>query len=497
MFTREEAVQLDKEDLLGYLRAEFVYPSKQDLKSPTLANDLNTLSADATPSLYLCGNSLGLQPKRAAIRISEHMTAWAKKGVYGHFKKHDDSGLAGFLEMDAQAATMMAPIVGALPHEVAVAETLTANLHLLMSSFYTPTREKHKIIMESKAFPSDHHAVESQITHHGFNPQDSMICIQPVNSGSATLTTSHVLSVIDEHASTTALILLPGVQFYTGQLLDIKSITDHAHSHGIMIGWDLAHAVGNVELSLHEWDVDFAVWCSYKYLNAGPGAIAGMFVHSNHGLVDQTAFETGRRAYRPRLAGWWGGDKSIRFEMGTRFVPIPGAQGFQVGNPSSLAIGALVASLEVFRLVGMRALREKSMALTGYLERLLLDSPLAHETGRERPYEIITPSNAAERGAQLSIRVQPCFLDRLLSDLESHGVVVDERKPDVIRVAPTPLYNTFQEVWDFVSIFTAACRQASGKASMMQNGCGSVDTTRQAHPQDDGILLQDSAETQK
>lgn len=491
MFGRDEALELDREDLLSYLRSEFVYPTKQDLKSATLADDLKSLKADSTPALYLCGNSLGLQPKRASIRVSEHMTAWAKKGVYGHFKNHSDSSLKGFLEMDAQAATMIAPIVGALPHEVAIAETLSANLHLLMSAFYKPTHERHKIVMESKAFPSDHYAVESQILSHGLDPRESMICIEPPNKGEAILSTSHIISLIDEHASSTALILLPGIQFYTGQYLDIKTITTHAHEHGITIGWDLAHAVGNVDLSLHDWDVDFAVWCNYKYLNAGPGAIAGMFVHAKHGLVDRSALETGKQAYRPRLAGWWGGDKSIRFEMGTQFVPIPGAQGFQVGNPSSLAISALVASLEVFRLVGMPALRKKSMALTGYLERLLLNSPLAHQFGPDRPYSIITPSSPNERGAQLSIRVQPGLLEKILSDLEKNGVVVDERKPDVIRVAPTPLYNTFEEVWDFVSIFTAACRQAGQETSLLHNGCGNADNQKQAptidaaQPQDD------------
>ena len=464
MFAREDAVQLDAEDPLSHLRQEFVYPTKADLLSKTLATNLST-PPSAQPSLYLCGNSLGLQPKRTAIRVQEHLVAWAKKGVTGHFAKHEDSSLAGFLHADAQAAEMMAPIVGALTDEVAVAETLTANLHLLMASFYEPTKAKYKIILEGKAFPSDHYAVESQILHHGFDPKNAMICIQPEDPAKVTLTTPHILSIIDEHAASTALILLPGVQYYTGQRLDIKQITDHAHSHGIIIGWDLAHAVGNVELFLHDWNVDFAAWCNYKYVNAGPGAVAAFFVHKNHGTVDGAAIQDGQRTYRSRLAGWWGGDKSIRFEMGPHFVPIPGAQGFQVGNPSALAISALIASLEVFQMTSMSALRKKSTALTGYLERLLLETPFAANSKEELPYSIITPPNLEERGAQLSIRVKPGVLDKVLVELEEAGVVVDERKPDVIRVAPAPLYNTFQEVWDFVSIFTAACMRAGGDAA--------------------------------
>ena len=294
-----------------------------------------TIECASEPSIYFCGNSLGLQPRRTSQRISSHLLAWASKGVLGHFTEHDDSPLPPFLDIDDTAAEFMAPIVGAKKSEVAVMETLTANLHLLMASFYQPTKERYKIVMEGKAFPSDHvgtspifqlyeysisdrlltqYAVESQIHHHNLDPKDAMILIEPPDSELATVTTSHVLSVIDEHASSTALILLPGIQYYSGQYFDIQTITAHAHSHGIIIGWDLAHAVGNVDVQLHDWNVDFAAWCNYKYVNSGPGAIAALFVHEEHGKVERGA--AGDVEFRPRLSGWWGGDKGIRFEMG-------------------------------------------------------------------------------------------------------------------------------------------------------------------------------------
>jgi len=314
---RGHAVQLDNDDPLKDLRFKFIIPSKGDLKAQSLATNPKFEDSEAA-SIYLCGNSLGVQPRCTADRIASHLSAWAKKGVYGHFTEHEDSNLPGFLHIDDTAAKLMAPVVGALPGEVAVMETLTANLHLMMASFYRPTKEKYKVILEGKAFPSDHYAVESQIKQHGLDVKEAMVLIEPADPHSPTISTSHILSVIDKHASTTALILLPGIQYYTGQYLDIKQITARAHSHSTLIGWDLAHAVGNVELLLHDWDVDFAVWCNYKYLNSGPGAVGGLFVHSKHGETDLAAAQEEKEAYRPRLAGWWGGDKSIRFEMGSR-----------------------------------------------------------------------------------------------------------------------------------------------------------------------------------
>ena len=450
-FTQEHARRLDREN--PCLRSEFIVPSKGDLK----AKKLNQTPDDQLPNepcTYLCGNSLGLQPKRTSERVAEHLGAWAKKGVLGHFTEHEDSSLAGFLHADKQAATMMAPLLGALPEEVAIMETLTANLHLMMASFYCPTQEKYKILLEGKAFSSDIYAVQSQILHHGFDPKGAMVLIEPEDDSVATLTTENIMSLIDQHASTTALILLPGVQYFTGQLLDIQTITAHAHSHNITIGWDLAHAIGNVELFLHDWEVDFAIWCNYKYLNSGPGSIAGLFVHERQGTLDRNALDAGNRGFRPRLAGWWGGDKSIRFEMGRRFIPIPGAQGFQVGNPSALAITALIASLEIFQKTSMSELRKRSMALTRYLEELLTDSSLPKsDRGANLPYTIITPSDPAQRGAQLSIRLEAGHLEQVLATLERASVVIDERKPDVVRVAPAPLYNTFEDVWVFAQAF--------------------------------------------
>ncbi|KAL8677993.1 MAG: hypothetical protein Q9186_005623 [Xanthomendoza sp. 1 TL-2023] len=462
-YTKDEALALDASDTLRHLRSEFIIPTKDDLRRKTLSYNASTeiTEDNEQPCIYLCGNSLGLQPRRTGDRVNTHLRAWATKGVFGHFKSHEDSNVPPFVNIDEVAAERMAPIVGASASEVAVMETLSANLHLMMASFYRPTKEKYKIILEGKAFPSDHYAVESQIRHHRLDPEHAMVLIEPPNPTQATVATSHILSVIDENASTTALILLPGVQYYTGQYFDIPTITAHAHSHGIAIGWDLAHAVGNVELHLHEWDVDFAVWCSYKYLNCGPGAIAGLFVHDRHGQVDRQAMDEGKDGFRPRLSGWWGGDKATRFQMGNRFVPIPGAAGFQVGNPCALAICPLLASLEISGLTSMRAIRSKSIMLTNYLEKLLYRSRAqALSKGWDEVFTIITPAEAAERGAQLSIRLKAGLLEGVMAELEEQGVVVDERRPDVIRVAPAPLYNTFSEVCSFVAIFEGAYSKA-------------------------------------
>ena len=306
--TEHGAEILDQQDSLNRFRSDFIIPTLADLKRATLSKP-----EDESPSpecTYLCGNSLGLQPRRAARYIDVFLKQWSTKAVTGHFVEHSDSPLAPFLHIDDAAAKLMAPVVGALESEVAVMGTLTANLHFMMASFYLPTSKKWKIILEGKAFPSDHYAVESQIAHHGFDPKEGMIMIEPKGS-EAFLTTEQILSTIDDHAAETALVLLPGIQFYTGQYFDIATITRHAHSKGILIGWDCAHAAGNVDLKLHEWDVDFAVWCNYKYVNSGPGAMAGIFVHEKHGKVDMKSKEP----FRPRLSGWWGDDKATRFQM--------------------------------------------------------------------------------------------------------------------------------------------------------------------------------------
>lgn len=354
-------------------------------------------------------------------------------------------------------------------------ETLTANLHFLMSAFYQPKiNGRHKIIIESKAFPSDHvratssplcllyqtqtnkcqYAVESQILHHNLSPSTSMITIEPLSLSNPTIPTSHILSIISQHASTTAILLLPGIQFYTGQLLDIRTITNAARDAGIFVIWDLAHAVGNVPLHLHDWGVDAAAWCSYKYLNAGPGCIGGLFINERYSQVE---LKEDCKEYTHRLSGWWGSDKDNRFAMENRFAPIPGAAGFQLSNPSILDITSLNASLEVFEMAGgMQPLRAKSVKLTAYLEALLLNM----SDYKQRSFEIITPKDKEQRGAQLSLKLQEGLLDVVLKELEDRGVVVDERKPDVIRVAPAPLYNSFEDVWEFVTAFGEALEVA-------------------------------------
>lgn len=457
-FTREYAASLDAHDPLSKFRDEFIIPSAKDLKRKTL--DPSQASDDPSDArcIYLCGNSLGVQPRNTRKYIEYYLRTWAIKGVTGHFTHHDDELVPPFVDVDSAGAKLMAPIVGALESEVAVMGSLTTNLHLLMASFYQPTQERYKIIIEGKAFPSDHYAVESQIRHHNFQPKDAMVLIEPRNAERPILETEHILAVIDEHASSTALLLLSAIQYYTGQYFDIEKITAHAHSKGIVVGWDCAHAAGNVDLQLHDWNVDFAAWCNYKYLNSGPGGMAGIFVHEKHGQVKTNTADGELEAFRPRLSGWWGGDKATRFLMDNRFVPQSGAAGYQLSNPSVLDMNAVVASLELFNRTSMSEIRQRSLQLTGYMEHLLLQYPL--DGLSERPFTIITPSNPSERGAQLSLRLTPGLLDDVLVTLEEHAVVIDERKPDVIRVAPAPLYNTYEEVWQFCHIFLEACRTA-------------------------------------
>lgn len=358
-YKKEYAEALDAQDPLRSFRDEFIIPSKNDLKRKTLAVDesayqdllctqaasvltfdfiIFSLGNEASDEkcIYFCGNSLGVQPRSTQKYIEQYLRTWATKGVTGHFVPHDDQLLPPFVDVDTAASKLMASVVGAFQSEVAVMGTLTANLHLLMASFYRPTKEKYKIILEGKAFPSDHvcsgffilivdfvvganlsaiqYAVESQLRHHNFDPKDGMVLIEPKDLDQPTLTTEQIMKVIDDNASSTALVLLSAIQFYTGQYFDIERITAHAHSKGILIGWDCAHAAGNVDLQLHDWNVDFAAWCNYKYLNSGPGGIAGLFVHERHGSVDEKQPESDE-TFRPRLSGWWGGDIKTRFNM--------------------------------------------------------------------------------------------------------------------------------------------------------------------------------------
>ncbi|KAF2107900.1 kynureninase [Lophiotrema nucula] len=463
--SEEFAKSLDATDVLSRLRQEFIIPSKGDLKSkrygpiPRRAaqpSDESVAADDHEESVYLCGNSLGLQPRRTKEYVNRYLDTWASKGVFGHFKDLE-GGHPPWLHIDDAIKEQSSKLVGALPSEVVVMETLTANLHLLMASFYRPTKERYKIIIEGKAFPSDHYAALSQLAHHNL-PPSALIMITPPSPESPYLSNEHILSIISRHSSTTALVLLPGIQFYSGQFFDINLITRHCHSLGITVGWDLAHAVGNVPLELHKWDVDFAAWCNYKYMNGGPGVIGGLFVHDRHGTVQEAATVEGSEkqlAYRPRLSGWWGSDKSSRFRMENVFMPISGASGFQLSNPSALDMSAVSASLDVFSLTSMDALRERSLRLTAYLEARLL-----RWDGGKPPYTIITPANPAERGAQLSVLLVTGLLDHVLEYIEERGVVVDERKPDVLRIAPAPLYNSFWDVHRFVVVFQEACKGA-------------------------------------
>ncbi|CAO2647792.1 Nn.00g087140.m01.CDS01 [Neocucurbitaria sp. VM-36] len=484
----EFAKKEDAKDELSKLRQEFVIPTKGDLKAKKFAFQAGTKGASTDgagvpqddhveESIYLCGNSLGLQPRRTKEYINRYLDTWASKGVFGHFTEYE-GGLPPWLHIDDAIKEQTAKVVGALPSEVVVMETLTANLHLLMSSFYRPTRDRWKIIIEGKAFPSDHYAALSQIAHHNLDPS-ALITIEPSSPSSPFLSIEHILSVISRHAATTALVLLPGIQFYSGQFFDIELITRHCQSLGITVGWDLAHAAGNVPMKLHDWNVDFAAWCNYKYMNGGPGVIGGLFVHERHGTVEEVPVTKAdgvkdvdsakvapdgeqkhnndtQLIYRPRLSGWWGSDKSSRFRMENKFVPIAGASGFQLSNPSALDMTSVMASLDVFALTNMEALRQRSLRLTGYLEARLLH----YEGGGPPPYTIITPANPAERGAQLSVLLNPGLLDHVMKYIEDHGVVVDERKPDVVRIAPAPLYNSFHDIHRFIAIFHEACRRA-------------------------------------
>jgi kynureninase len=378
--------------------------------------------------LYFTGNSLGLQPRATRAFIEQELKDWESLGVEGHF--HAKNPWMPYHEFVTE---QMAKIVGAKSIETVAMNSLTVNLHLLMVSFYRPTRERHKIVIEAGAFPSDQYAVKSQIKFHGFEPADSLIELTP-RAGESLLRTEDIEKTIADRGDSIALILVGGVNYYTGQKYDFQRIVQTGHRAGAMVGFDLAHAAGNVELKLHDWQVDFAAWCSYKYLNAGPGAIAGAFVHERHA----ESFDL------PRFAGWWGHDKETRFLMNSEFVPMRGAEGWQLSNPPIFQLAALRASLDVFEAAGMENLFEKSRKLTGYLEFLL------REIHDER-ISIITPSNTEMRGCQLSIRVRNSDKS-LFKAISDRGVVADWREPDVIRVAPVPLYNTFTDVFRFAGI---------------------------------------------
>jgi len=414
--TLADARRMDELDPLAPYRALFHLPR----------------ASDGRPAVYLAGNSLGLQPKSTRAYVDAELDDWAKFGVEGHFHaRHPWMPYHEFLT--AQSARL----VGARPEEVVVMNSLTVNLHLMMVSFYRPTPTRHKIVIEANAFPSDQYAVASQIAFHGFDPGTSLIELSP-REGEDTLRTEDIEGLIADEGASVALVMLGGVNYYTGQAFDMQRITAAGHAQGCVVGFDLAHAAGNVVLSLHAWDVDFAVWCSYKYLNAGPGSLAGCFVHERHAA----------RPDLPRFAGWWGHDKATRFKMPHDFSPIEGAEGWQLSNPPILPLAALRASLDLFDEVGMPALRAKSERLTGYMRHLLNERP-------DDRFSILTPVDPGQHGAQLSIRVHQNGR-AVFDDLTAHGVVCDWREPDAIRVAPVPFYNSFTDVHAFVSHFRKA-----------------------------------------
>lgn len=379
---------------------------------------------------YFCGNSLGLQPQSVSTYMQSELNDWAQFGVEGHFQAaHPWFSYHHFF------SERLANIVGANKDEVVAMNTLTVNLHLLMLSFYRPKGSRYKILMEAGAFPSDQYAVETQVRMYGYDPEDAIIEITP-KEGSYLIEDADIIHAIQEAGNSLALVMIGGVNYYTGQFFDLHNITNVAHSVGAYAGFDLAHAVGNIPLSLHNWNVDFACWCSYKYLNSGPGGVGGAFVHERHGN-DPTLF---------RLAGWWGNDEKSRFKMQKGFVPQNGAASWQMSNAPVFNMVAHNASLEIFAEVGVSALREKSLRLTGYMEFLL------HQV-RHLPFEIITPKETHRRGCQLSL----LFADRgreVFEALTEKGVVADWREPNVIRIAPVPLYNSFEDCYRFYEILS-------------------------------------------
>lgn len=408
---------------------------------------------DSEQGIYFVGNSLGAQPKAVREYVNAQLETWASIGVAGHFKAMGNSPLPTWQDLAEDCARKSADIAGCSPHEIVIMNGLSINLHLMMASFYKPTEKRHKIILEWRPFPSDHYAIESQITWNGIDPEKSMVKIEPDEN--YVIPTDKILATIDEHGDETALLLLPGIQYYSGQYFDIPRITAYAKAKGITVGWDLAHAAGNVELKLHDWDVDFACWCTYKYINAGPGSIAGAFVHERHGTVEWPEGNDGRPSYRPRLMGWYGGDKSVRFNMDNKFVPTPGASGYQLSNPSALDLAALSGALSVFGKTCMRDLRSKALVLTAYSEYLL--DGMQAECPTRPLFRILTPRDPLQRGTQLSVLLLgEGMMDDVIVALEENGVMCDKRKPDVIRVAPVPLYSRFEDVWRFMQILRGA-----------------------------------------
>jgi kynureninase len=406
--TRDFARSLDEQDPLAGFRAQFNIPEDRDGRR----------------NVYVCGNSLGLQPRIAVDYVNEVLADWARLGVEGHVRAKRP-----WLNYHRQATAGFAELAGAEEQEVVAMNTLTVNLHVLMATFYRPDDKRHKIVVESTAFPSDYFAVTSQLELHGYDPADALIEWAPRDD--ERLYNEDLQQILDRHGDEIALLLLPGVQYYTGQVLDMEALCRMARNAGCKIGLDLAHAIGNVPLELNQWGPDFAAWCTYKYLNAGPGAVGGAYVHSRHLDGDDSRY----------LAGWWGHDEATRFKMAHRFEPAPGVERWQLSNPPILAIAPIVASLSIFQAAGMDALRKKSLSQTAFLKYLL-------EKGFADSIDTITPLDA--RGCQLSLVITDKTLDArgVFEALEKLNVIGDWREPNVIRVAPVPLYNSFEDVFE-------------------------------------------------
>lgn len=411
----KEASILDSADVLASFRSQFLFPQH-----------------DGSDVKYFCGNSLGLQPSRAQQYVIEELEDWSSLGVEGHFHARRP-----WFSYHRWFAEPLAMLVGAKTHEVVAMNTLTVNLHLMMTTFYRPSGGRNKIIMAGHEFPSDRYAVESQVRLHGFEPEEAMVEVQPL-PGTDTLSTQQIVDAIREHGASTELVLFSGVHFYTGQRFDMAAITKAAHDVGAKVGFDLAHAIGNVEISLHEWDVDFAVWCSYKYLNGGPGAVGGVFVHER--FAD--------RPDLPRLAGWWGNNEATRFAMEHQFEPTNGADGWQLSNAQVLQMAVLRASLETFMEAGVDRIFTKRNDLTGFAERVITAA-----IGTRPWIRIITPASRVDRGAQLSVQFERHGRE-IFDALIARGVIVDWRTPNVIRLAPAPLYTSYADVASFGETFS-------------------------------------------
>jgi kynureninase len=414
--SEEFAAAMDASDPLASFRDRFHFP-----KTKTGAD-----------CIYLCGHSLGLQPKTTGAYLEQELRDWAELGAEGHFRASRP-----WMSYHRLLTQQTATLVGAEPAEVVVMNSLTVNLHLMMASFYWPTTDRHKVLVERGAFPSDQYAIKSQIRFHGFDPTSSLLELAP-RDGECGLRDEDIEARIERQGDSIALILIGGVNYVTGQAFDMAQITKAGHRKGCVVGFDLAHAVGNIPLHLHDWGPDFAVWCNYKYLNGGPGCVGGCFVHERHA----------RALELPRFAGWWGHDEKTRFQMGPDFHPMEGAEGWQLSNPPILALAGLRASLEIFSEAGLQGLRTKSVSLTGYMQFLL-------EQKASPKFSIITPPEPERRGAQLSIRLLRGGR-KLCDQLSAAGVIADWREPDTFRVAAVPLYNSFQDVYRFVQRFTSA-----------------------------------------